>query len=66
MAQPKYGDFDGIASRYDDREAWVLHKAGWVEINRISHGNAVRELTKDQFDQLYPDVPALPADAFKA
>jgi len=44
MAEPKYGDFDGIASRYNENEAWVLHD-NWVEINRISHGNAVKAIT---------------------
>jgi hypothetical protein len=65
MAEPKYGSFDGIASRYDEREAWVLHD-GWVPINHSSHGNAVSELTKQEFDQLFPDAPPLPDRAFKA
>lgn len=65
MADPKYGSFDGIASRYDQREAWVLHD-DWVPINHSSHGNAVRELTKQEFDQRFPDAPPLPDRAFKA
>lgn len=65
MAEPKYGSFDGIASRYDAREAWVLHD-DWVPINHASHGNAVSELSKAEFDQLFPDVPPLPQAAFKS
>jgi hypothetical protein len=62
---PKYGSFDGIPSRYNASEAWVLHDK-WVKINSVSHNNAVRELTKQEFDQLFPDAPPLPAEAFKA
>ena len=64
MTDPKYGDFDGIASRYDEREAWVLHD-DWVPINHASHGNAVRELSKQEFDQAFPGAPPLPERAFK-
>ena len=65
MTEPKYGDFDGIASRYNANEAWVLYDK-WVEINNRSHSNAVRELTKAEFDQLYQDVPPLPSIAFRS
>jgi hypothetical protein len=66
MAEPRFGSFDGIPSRSDDRRAWVLHGDRWTEINHASHNNAVRELTKAEFDALFPDVPPLPADAFAA
>ena len=62
--ESKYGNFDGIASRYDEREAWVLHHDGWVPINHASHANAVSELSKAEFEQLFPEVPTLPANAF--
>jgi len=62
---PKYGDFDGLPSRYDSREAWVLH-TDWTAINHASHDNAVHELTEAEFKQRFPDVPPLPAEAFKA
>lgn len=65
MAEPKYGDFDGIPSRYDEREAWVLHHDGWVPINHASHANAVRELTKAQYDEAF-NAPPLPANAFSS
>jgi len=41
----------------------VLHD-DWTEINSSSHNNAVSELTKQEFNQLFPDVPPLPAKAF--
>jgi len=65
-AEPYYGDFDGIACRYTGSEVWVLHDAGWVEINSASGNNAARELTKAQFDQLFPNVPPLPSTAFQS
>jgi hypothetical protein len=67
IAEPYYGSFDGIPSRYDANEAWVFHggDAGWVEINSASHGNAVRELTKADFAYLNRRrLPPLPPEAF--
>jgi hypothetical protein len=43
----------------------VLHTDHWVEINRISHGNAVRRISEALFDQFFPDVPSLPSTAFR-
>jgi hypothetical protein len=65
VAEPLYGDFNGIASRYDEHEAWVPHTDRWVEINRISHRNAVRRISKALFDQFFPDIPSLPLTAFR-
>ena len=66
--EPFYGDFDGIPSRYDADEAWVFHrnKKSWVEINHASHGNAAYELTKADFDYLFPNLPPLPPEAFQS
>ena len=66
VTNPKYGSFDGIASRFDEREAWVLHDDHWVEINHASHGNAVRQISKLLFDQFFPKVPPLPSTAFRS
>jgi hypothetical protein len=68
MADPKYGTLDGLASRYNEREAWVLDetRTEWNEINKGSHAHGVREMTKEAFDRSFPKIPALPADAFKA
>jgi hypothetical protein len=66
MAEPFYGDFDGIACRYTASEGWVLHSTGWVELNSIEVNNAARGLTKAEFDQLFPDAPPLPSTAFQS
>jgi hypothetical protein len=65
MADPYYGDFDGLACRFTASEGWVLHDA-WVKTNASSVNNAARIITKSQFDQRFPDAPALPEAAFKA
>ena len=31
VAESLYGDFDGIALRYNEHEAWVLHTDHWVD-----------------------------------
>ncbi len=64
MAEPYYGSFDGIPSRYDANEAWAGGKGEWVEINTASHGNAVRQLTKADFEYHYRKVTPLPPEAF--
>jgi hypothetical protein len=70
MVEPWYGDFDGLPSRYDgEGEAWVFRgggSEGWDEINSASHGNAVRQLSKKDFEYFFPDLPPLPATAFVA
>jgi hypothetical protein len=63
VAEPLYGSFDGIPSRFDEIEAWVLHTDHWVPINHASHNNAVRKIGKALFDQFFPDVPPLPSTA---
>lgn len=62
---PFYGSFDGLACRYTANEGWVLHDE-WVQLNSASVNNAARELSKTEFDQLFPDAPPLPAKAFHA
>jgi hypothetical protein len=68
MAEPRYGDFDGVPSRYNANEAWVYDgkKDGWVEIDHASHNNAVRRMIKEDFDYLYPGLPPLPSTAFQS
>jgi len=65
MAEPKYGNFDGIPSRYSEREAWVLDDEDWAEVNSSAHNNFVSELTKEEFDRIFPDIPPLPPTAFR-
>ena len=64
----KFDDFDCVPSRYDENEAWVYHrnKNAGVEINRISHGNAVYEVSKEDFNYLHPNLPPLPPTAFRS
>ena len=36
----------------------------WNRINKGSHEYAVREVTKDYYDERLPNVPPLPPEAF--
>jgi hypothetical protein len=66
MAEILYGYFDGLAARYNGREAWVLNedRTKW---NRIStHDDAIREITKNYYDERFPNAPPLPPEAFKS
>jgi hypothetical protein len=66
MTEPYYADFDGLACRFTAAEGWVLHSDGWKELNAPSVNNAARIVTKELFDQFFPDAPPLPKRAFKA
>jgi len=46
------------------REAWIGGKGEWKEINSASHGNAVRALSKADFNSLYRRLSPLPPEAF--
>jgi hypothetical protein len=72
MAEPKYGNYNGLGSRYKtypDRpsEAWVMDndRKSWDMINSVDHINDVIELTKDEWEKDYPDAPPLPKEAFR-
>ena len=66
MIEPLYGDFDGMPSRYNVREAWVYHrdKNAWVEIDLIAHRKGSYEVGKVDFDFFFPNTPPLPPEAF--
>ena len=67
MRKPLYGNFDGQASRFDGwQEAWVLSedRTEWYEINSASHDNAVREISRELFNETFPNIPPLPPEAF--
>jgi len=65
MAEILYGYVDGLAARYDERGAWVLNE-GWTKWNRMNtHDDAIREITKDYYDERFPNIPPLPPEAFK-
>ena len=68
MTKPLYGDFDCVPSRYNADEAWVFRGGdeGWEEINHASQDNAVREMSKEDFDYFFPDLPPLPPEAFRS
>ena len=66
MAEPFYGSFDGLASRFAPNEAWVLNedRTHWTEINSTEHAQEVRELSKAKFEERFPNAPPLPPKAF--
>ena len=53
-----YGCFDLTPKPYDGPD--------WEEINSASHGNAVRMLSKKDFEYLYRRVTPLPPEAFRS
>lgn len=71
MAEPKYGNYNGLGSRYKEfpdrpAEAWVMDndRTKWEMINPLDHAADVGELTKEAWEKRFPDAPPLPENAF--
>jgi hypothetical protein len=71
MAEPKYGNYNGLGSRYklypEPSEAWVLDndRKNWDVINAVDHEQDVKELTKETWEKNFPGAPPLPKNAFR-
>ncbi|MDR6304687.1 hypothetical protein GGQ85_002399 [Nitrobacter vulgaris] len=64
--KPYYADFGGLPSRFVKGEAWAYtESAGWYEINSTSHGANSYPITKEAFDECFPNTPPLPPEAFQ-
>jgi hypothetical protein len=67
MSEPHYGAFESNPARYTDTEAWVCqHDNVWRQMNagEVLHHAAV--LSEAQYQKSFPNLPALPKEAFKA
>lgn len=65
-AQIKFGILDGNAVRFTNLEAWWLVDGAWCPISPgevLLNAAVMREA---RFDQLFPQVPRLPSNAFKS
>jgi hypothetical protein len=65
-AQIKFGMLDGNAVRFTNLEAWWLVDGAWRPISPgevLSNAAVMREA---RFNQLFPQVPRLPSNAFKS
>jgi hypothetical protein len=64
--QVKFGILDGNAVRFTNLEAWWLVDGVWRSISAgevLLNAAVMREA---RFNQLFPEVPLLPSDAFKS
>jgi hypothetical protein len=62
----EFGMLDGNAVRFTSVEAWALLEEAWkkVSVNEVLSDAVV--LSQARFGQLYPEVPELPASAFRS
>ena len=72
MAEPKYGNYNGLGSRYKEfpdrpAEAWALdeEQKSWHWVNPTDHANDVGEMTKEAWEKTFPGAPPLPKEAFR-
>jgi hypothetical protein len=61
----KYAHLDGIAVRLTNTEAWSFTRGAWHEMNSGEANHKATLLNAETFNKMYPELPALPAAAFK-
>jgi hypothetical protein len=61
----QFGMLDGNAVRFTSAEAWALLEGAWKKVSVKEVLSDAVVLSQARFDQLYPEVPQLPASAFK-
>ena len=60
----QFGMLDGNAVRFTSLEAWALLDGAWSPISVDEVLSDAVVLSQARFDQLYPEIPQLPATAF--
>jgi len=65
-AEIKFGMLDGNAVRFTDFEAWWLVDGNWCPISPTDVLLNAPVLSEARFIELFPQVPRLPNNAFKA
>jgi hypothetical protein len=64
----KYAYWEELAVRLEPSgEAWLFNeiKKEWVPMNAADAMSKARLLTEAEFNEMYPDLPPLPTEAFK-
>jgi hypothetical protein len=65
-AEIKFGILDGNAVRFTSLEAWWLVDGVWRPISPDEVLLSAAVMREARFNQLFPEVPRLPSNAFKA
>jgi len=62
----RYGNYEDHASRFVPGEAWVLASDGtWNRADSYIHSESAVELSKADWEKVFPNTPPLPPEAFK-
>lgn len=62
----RYGTLDGLPIVYNDAQAWLYAGGKWTATDTWQAQHELRMLTTDEFAAKFPDLPALPSEAFTA
>lgn len=62
----KYATLNDQAVRFNDNEAWEFVGNEWKELHIADARMKAKLLTEEQFQSLFPHVPALPTTAFQS
>jgi hypothetical protein len=64
----KYAYWEDLAVRLtSDGDAWMFNELTekWAPMNAADAVTKAKLLTEAEFDKMFPDLPALPTEAFK-
>jgi hypothetical protein len=61
----QFGALDGNAVRFTSTEAWALLDGAWRKVAADEVLSDAVVLSQARFEQRYPEIPQLPASAFK-
>jgi hypothetical protein len=62
-----YGIWDGDPTVMSDNpfEAWISYDfKSWRPVDRFEAGHKAGLVSKEMFDRMFPELPALPSNAF--
>jgi hypothetical protein len=64
----KYAHWEDLPVRLvsTPAEGWVFGKGQWQEMNAADAISKAKLMSKEDFETTFPDLPPLPAEAFKA
>jgi hypothetical protein len=64
MVEIKYANLDLDPVRLTDNEAWICIDGEWKPLNPAEASNHAGLMSKEEFEECYPEVPPLPVGAF--
>jgi hypothetical protein len=68
MTEIKYAHWEHLPVRFRGQEAWLfsMRTLQWVPLHPAEAHCKAALLTREEFEDMYPDLPPLPIEAFRS